>query len=179
MQNRGIPERRRTVKTFVSPDVNEFELEALSWNRRRQGYYVANCQGCSHVICVHNSVGIIATGSSPVSGLGSEPRKVFRVNQVCMPVWLIAADCICVARKDNTLENKREKLNKSYLCCPRDPTFIYCQLCYLFITNFKTYLNRKIDLNWLRPLQHTYSSSCFQFSKLQCLPLVFSLKCLY
>lgn len=96
----------------MSPDVNEFELEAnIRRSAFRQGNYIAVCKGCSHVIRVHNPVGIIATSRSPVSGLGSKPRQICRVYQVRMPVWLIAADSIGVARKDNILEIKKEKLN--------------------------------------------------------------------
>ena len=96
----------------MSPDVNEFELEAnIRRSAFRQGNYIAVCKECSHVIRVHNPVGIIATSSSPVSGLGSKPRKICRVYQVRMPVWLIAADSIGVPRKDNILEIKKEKPN--------------------------------------------------------------------
>ena len=65
----------------MSPDVNEFEVEAnIRTNVFRQGNYVAVCKGCSHVIRVDNPVGIIATSSSPVSGLGSKPRKICTVD---------------------------------------------------------------------------------------------------
>ena len=62
-----IPKRHCTVNTLVSTDVYKFEQVARSIDPCRQCQYVAVCQGCSHVICEHNSVGIIATGSSPNS----------------------------------------------------------------------------------------------------------------
>ena len=96
----------------MSPDVNEFELEAnIRRSAFRQGSYIAVCKGCSHVIRVHNLVGIIATSSSSVSGLGAKPRKICGVYQVRTSIWLIAADSIGIARKDNILEIKKEKLN--------------------------------------------------------------------
>ena len=99
-----IPERYSTIETFISTDVYEFKLEART-KFFLHGKYVAICQGCSHVICVHNSVGIIATGSSPVSGLVPKPCQVCWADQVRMPVWLIATGRICgiVVRKDNAL----------------------------------------------------------------------------
>ena len=81
-----LPERHRTINTFMPPDVYKFELVAGSPDQCRQGQYVTMCQGCSHVICVHNSIGIIAAGSSPVSGLDSKPFQVFTADQVRMPV---------------------------------------------------------------------------------------------
>ena len=99
-----LPERHRTINTFMPPDVYKFELKTLTVEICRQGQYVAVCKGCSHVICVHNSVGIIATGSSPVSGLLPKPFKVITADQVRMPVWVIAADCFSVVRKKNILE---------------------------------------------------------------------------
>ena len=64
-----IPERYSATGTVMSTDVYEFKLEARTMYFLH-GKYVAICQGCSHVICVHNSVGIIAAGTSSVSGLG-------------------------------------------------------------------------------------------------------------
>ena len=101
-----LPEGHRTINTFMPPDVYKFELKTLTIEICRQGQYVAVCKGCPHVICVHNSVGIIATGSSPVSGLGPKPFKVITPDQVRMPVWVIAADCFSVVRKKNILEIK-------------------------------------------------------------------------
>ena len=99
-----IPERYSATGTVMSTDVYEFKLEARTMYFLH-GKYVAICQGCSHVICVHNSVGIIAAGSSPVSGLGPKPCQVCWADQVRMPVWLIATDriCVIVVRKDNAL----------------------------------------------------------------------------
>ena len=106
-----IPERQCTVNTLVSTDVHKFEQEASSIDPCRQCQYVAVCQGCSHVICKHNSVGIIATGSSPVSGLGPKPCKVCWVDQVRLPIWVITADCIGIriAGKYNMLLQKQNK----------------------------------------------------------------------
>ena len=78
-----IPERYSAIETFTSTDGYEFKLEAHT-KFFLHGKYVAICQGCSHVICVHNSVGIIATGSSPVSGLGpSHARYAGRIKHAC------------------------------------------------------------------------------------------------
>ena len=63
----------------MPPDVYKFKLKALIIVIFWQGKYVAVCLGCSHVICEHNSIGVIETGSSPVSGLGPKPFKVFTV----------------------------------------------------------------------------------------------------
>ena len=106
-----IPERHCTVNTLVSTDVYKFEQEARSIDPCRQCQYVAVCQGCSHVICEHNSVGVIATGSSPVSGLGPKPCKVCWADQVRLPIWVITADCIGIriAGKYNTLLQKQNK----------------------------------------------------------------------
>ena len=99
-----IPERYSAIEPFMSTDVYEFKLEART-KFFLHGKYVAICQGCSHVICVHNSVGIIAAGSSPVSGVGPKPCQVRWADQVRMPVWLIATGriCVIVVRKDNAL----------------------------------------------------------------------------
>ena len=99
-----IPERHCTVNTLVSTEVYKFEQVARSIDPCRQCQYVAVCQGCSHVICEHNSVGIIATGSSPVSGLGPKPCKVCWADQVRLPIWVITADRIGIriAGKHNT-----------------------------------------------------------------------------
>ena len=81
-----LPEGHRTINTFMPPDVYKFELKAGSTDHCWQGQYVTMCQGCSHVICVHNSIDIIAAGSSPVSGLGSKPLQIFTADQVRTPV---------------------------------------------------------------------------------------------
>lgn len=79
-----IPEGHCTVNAFMPPDVYKFKLKALIIVIFWQGKYVAVCLGCSHVICEHNSIGVIETGSSPVSGLGPKPFKVFTADQVRM-----------------------------------------------------------------------------------------------
>ena len=106
-----IPKRHCTVNTLVSTDVYKFEQVARSIDPCRQCQYVAVCRGCSHVICEHNSVGIIATGSSPVSGLGSKPCKVCWADQVRLPIWVITADRIGIriAGKYNMLLQKQNK----------------------------------------------------------------------
>ena len=68
----------------MPPDVYKFKLKALTIVIVWQGKYVAVCLGCSHVICEHNFIGVIATGSSPVSGLGPKPFKLFTADQVRM-----------------------------------------------------------------------------------------------
>ena len=136
-----LPEGYRTINTFMPPDVYKFELKTLTIEICRQGQYVAVCKGCSHVICVHNSVGIIATGSSPVSGLGPKPFKVITPDQVRMPVWVIAADCFSVVRKKNILEIKIIlSLSWNHLCLwPRNLGYIKFYQFNIFIYLF-TYL---------------------------------------
>ena len=109
-----IPERYSAIETFMSTDVYEFKLEART-KFFLNGKYVAICQGCSHVICVLSSVGIIATGSAPVSGLGPKLCQVCWADQVRVPVWLIATGRICgiVVRKENALHTQTTTILQS------------------------------------------------------------------
>lgn len=101
-----IPQWRSAEDTFITPDVCNLELEALTCEHFFLVNYVEICKRISHVITVHNSVCVVAASGSPVSGLVPKPRKVCWADQVRLPIWHLTADCawISVVGKRNTLD---------------------------------------------------------------------------